>query len=69
MYGFFLRRDCGQDHGKAKTRIWQSKRWEVERKLPTLQEKKKGSDFHLTPFLILVGRAGFEPATNGLKVL
>ena len=29
--------------------------------------KKKGLRLNLSPF-VLVGRAGFEPATNGLKV-
>ena len=31
-------------------------------------QNEKGVSQRLTPFNILVGRAGFEPATNGLKV-
>lgn len=31
------------------------------------QKNKKGSS-ELEPFVFLVGRAGLEPATNGLKV-
>lgn len=31
-------------------------------------ETRKGLDFHLDPSVFVVGRAGFEPATNGLKV-
>jgi len=33
-----------------------------------IPETRKGLDFHLDPCEFVVGRAGFEPATNGLKV-
>jgi hypothetical protein len=33
-----------------------------------IPETRKGLDFHPDPCVFVVGRAGFEPATNGLKV-
>ncbi len=37
--------------------------------LPTILEKKKGFRYkQRKPFLKMVGRAGLEPAANGLKV-
>src|SRR5207247_8495182 len=39
----------------------------ISSRFVTVRKKKKGLDFS-KPFMNLVGRGGFEPPTNGLKV-
>ena len=44
-------------------------RWQIQYPSHLTKLKRKGPKISPEPFLILVGRAGFEPATNGLKIL